>query len=203
MSHNVFDNSGPEGTMKIGYARTSTIDQVAGLETQERQLRSEGVEKLFSERVSSVAKRVQLETTLDYCREGDVLVVAKLDRLARSTSDLLRINERLTAQGVTLRVIDPNIDTATPAGRLTMTIIGAVAQFEREIMLERQREGIAKAQREGKYKGRAPTARRQADKVIELKKQGKKAEEIAATLAISRASVFRVLKGVAEEHPIS
>src|SRR5262249_11246109 len=146
---------------------------------------------------SSVAKRVQLETALDYCREGDVLIVAKLDRLARSTSDLLRINERLTAKGVTLRVVDPNIDTATPAGRLTMTIIGAVAQFEREIMLERQREGIAKAQREGKYKGRVPTARRQTDKVIELKKQGKKVEEIAAALAISRASVFRVLKGAA------
>lgn len=183
--------------MKIGYARTSTIDQVAGLEAQERLLKAEGVEKLFSERVSSVAKRAQLETALDFCREGDVLIVAKLDRLARSTVDLLKINERLSTKGVTLRVLDPNIDTATPAGRLTMTIIGAVAQFEREIMLERQREGIAKAQREGKYKGRAPTARRQAEKIIELKGQGKKAEEIAATLAISRASVFRVLKSAA------
>ena len=88
--------------MKIGYARTSTVEQVAGLEAQERELRSAGTQKVFSERVSSVARRDQLEAALDYCREGDVLVVTKLDRLARSMADLVAITSRVKAKGVAL-----------------------------------------------------------------------------------------------------
>jgi DNA invertase Pin-like site-specific DNA recombinase len=105
-----------------------------------------------------VAERLQLDAALDYAREGDALVVTKLDRLARSVVHLVSIGERLEAKGVALKVLEQAIDTSTPTGRLMFHMLGAIAQFERELMLERQREGIAKAKADGKYKGRAPTA---------------------------------------------
>ena len=179
--------------MVIGYARTSTIAQVAGFEAQERDLVAAGVEKLFREQVSSVAARLQLEAAIDFAREGDVLVVTKLDRLARSVAHLSKIVTRLETKGVALRVLALNLDTATPTGKLMLNMLGAVAQFEREMMLERQREGIAKAKAEGKYKGRKPTARAQADQVQRLKAEGLGASEIAEKLGIGRASVYRIL----------
>ena len=183
--------------MKIGYARTSTVEQIAGLEAQERDLRAAGAEKVFSERVSSVAKREQLDAVLDYCREGDMLLVTKLDRLARSIDDLVSITARLKTKGVTLHVLGMNLDTSTPTGKLMLNLLGSIAQFERELMLDRQREGIAKAKAEGKYRGRVPTAQRKAGDVAKLRAEGMKAEEIAERLKISRASVFRVLKASA------
>jgi DNA invertase Pin-like site-specific DNA recombinase len=182
------------GTMKIGYARTSTVEQIAGLEAQERELQAAGAEKVFSERVSSVAKREQLETALDFCRHGDVLVVTKLDRLARSMTDLVAITSKLKAKGVEFQVLAMALDTSTPTGKLMLNLMGSFAEFEREIMLERQREGVAKAKAEGKYRGRVPTAQRKEGEVVQLRSQGAKPEEIAAKLGISRASVFRVLK---------
>lgn len=181
--------------MKIGYARTSTVEQVAGLEAQERELRSAATEKVFGERVSSVARRDQLEAALDYCREGDVLVVTKLDRLARSMADLVAITSRMKAKGVALNILAMQLDTTTPTGKLMLQLMGCFAEFERDVMLERQREGVAKAKAEGKYKGRVPTAQRKSAEVVQLWGQGVKPEEIAAKLGISRASVFRVLKG--------
>lgn len=180
--------------MRIGYARTSTVEQIAGLEGQERDLRAAGVQKIFAERVSSVATRGQLEAALDFCREGDVLTVTKLDRLARSIDDLVAVTQRLKTKGVTLHILGMNLDTSTPTGKLMLNLLGSIAQFERELMLERQREGIARAKAEGKYKGRVPTAKRQAAEVAKLKAEGLKAEEIASKLKISRASVFRVLR---------
>lgn len=118
--------------MLIGYARTSTVEQLAGLEAQERDLKSAGADKLFSERVSSVAKRVQLDAAIDYCREGDVLVVTRLDRLARSVEDLVRITRTLDDKRVTLRVLNMQLDTATPTGKLMLNLIGSIAQFERD-----------------------------------------------------------------------
>ncbi|QIG47193.1 recombinase family protein [Nordella sp. HKS 07] len=183
--------------MRIGYARTSTVEQIAGLEGQERDLRAAGVQKIFAERVSSAATRGQLEAALEFCREGDVLTVTKLDRLARSIDDLVAITQRLKAKGVTLHILGMNLDTSTSTGKLMLNLLGSIAQFERELMLERQREGIARAKAEGKYKGRVPTARRQAAEVTKLKTEGLKAEEIASKLGISRASVFRVLRASA------
>jgi len=183
-----------EGTVRIGYARTSTVEQIAGLEAQDWELREAGVEKVFSERVSSVAKREQLEAVLEFSRKGDVLVVTKLDRLARSMADLVVITSKLKAKGVELQVLAMNLDTTTPTGKLMLNLMGSFAEFEREIMLERQREGVAKAKAEGKYKGRVPTAQRKAVDVIQLRGQGVKPEAIAEKLGISRASVFRVLK---------
>jgi DNA invertase Pin-like site-specific DNA recombinase len=183
--------------MRIGYARTSSLSQVAGLEAQERELRAAGCDKIFSEQVSSVAQRDQLAATLDYVREGDGFTVTKLDRLARSVGDLLAIVARLEAKGISLRVLSmagsQPLDTSTATGRLMLAVIGAVAQAEHEAMLERQREGIAKAKREGRYKGRVPTVRRQADEIIRLKSDGVRPSEIASKLGIGRASVYRVL----------
>lgn len=181
--------------MIIGYARTSTLDQTAGLEAQHRDLASAGCEKLFTEQVSSVdmAKREKLEEAIDYAREGDVLVVTKLDRLARSVAHLVKITERLEANGVKLRILDGAIDTATANGRLVLNMLTSIAQFEREIMLERQREGIAKAKADGKYKGRKPTAMAKTDEVIKLAREGVKPLKIAKTLSIGKSSVYRIL----------
>lgn len=181
--------------MYIGYARTSTIDQKAGFEAQDRELRALGCEKVFAEQVSSVdvAERSELAAALEFVRTGDTLVVAKLDRLARSVRHLLDILEVLSAKGAHLKIVGLGIDTNTPTGKLLITMLGGIAEFEREIMLERQREGIAKAKAAGKYKGRKPTARAKADDVIRLHKDGVGATAIASQLGIGRASVYRVL----------
>jgi DNA invertase Pin-like site-specific DNA recombinase len=183
--------------MLIGYGRTSTIDQQAGMQAQERDLSAAGCDKLFIEQVSSAAKRQQLEAALDYVREGDTLIVTKLDRLARSVPDLLAMVARLEAKSVALRVLAMSgsqpLDTGTATGKLMLAVIGAVGQFEREMMLERQRDGIAQAKRAGRYKGRAPTVRRHAAEIVRLKADGIRPSEIAMRLGIGRASVYRVL----------
>ena len=179
--------------MKIGYARTSTLDQQAGFEAQLKQLSGADCEKVFQEQVSSVGHRDQLDAALDFVREGDTLVVTKLDRLARSTAHLLQIAEALTARGANLKVLDLDLDTSTATGKLLFTMIGAIGEFERELMLERQREGIAKAKADGKYKGRKPTARAKTDQILALKGEGVGATEIAKRLEIGRASVYRIL----------
>jgi DNA invertase Pin-like site-specific DNA recombinase len=180
--------------MNVGYARTSTIEQAAGFEAQLKRLKKVGCEKVFKEQVSSVGEREQLQAALDYIRDGDTLVVTKLDRLARSTSDLLRVNEIVEKKGARLRILDLDLDTSTATGKLLLTMVGAIAAFERDLMLERQREGIAAAKAAGKYKGRKATARAKADEVRALKHNGIGASAIARRLGIGRASVYRVLQ---------
>jgi len=177
----------------VGYARTSTTEQIAGLAAQERVLNAAGVTKLFSESVSSVSARPELDKAMDYLREGDQFVVTKIDRLARSVADLVRITEVLAGKGVTLKILDMNLDTSTPTGKLMLNLLGSIAQFERELMLERQREGIAKAKADGKYKGRAPTARAKADEVRKLAAENVGPMEIARRLDIGRSSVYRIM----------
>jgi DNA invertase Pin-like site-specific DNA recombinase len=180
----------------VGYARTSTTDQTAGLEAQERDLRAAGADRIFSEQVSSVAARSGLADCLAYLREGDALVVTKPDRLARSTAELLTIEADLSKRGIGLIVLSmggERLDTRNPTSKLMLTILAGVATWEREIMLERQREGIAKAAAEGKYKGRKPTARAKADQVADLAAQGVTRQDIAAQLGIGVASVYRIL----------
>ena len=179
--------------MLIGYGRTSTIEQEAGLDAQRRDLLAHGCEEVFLEQVSSIQRREELEKVLKFIRKGDTLVVTKLDRLARSVPDLVKIMARLEEKGASLRILAMNLDTETPTGRLLINLVSSIAQFEREIMLERQREGISKAQGEGKYKGRAATARAKADEVLTLRRAGKGASEIAAEVGIGRASVYRIL----------
>ncbi len=187
--------------MLIGYARVSTVEQDAGFEAQERDLKAAGVQRMFSERTSAVGQRKALEEALDFAREGDAIVVTKLDRLARSVADLVRFVERLTKKGVGLRILAMGVDTATPTGKLVLNVLGAIGQFEREVMLERQREGVAKAKAEGKYKGRKPTARAKSDDIIKLAGEGVKREDIAKRLGIGVASVYRVLASTAPRAP--
>jgi DNA invertase Pin-like site-specific DNA recombinase len=179
--------------MVVAYARVSTTDQEAGLEAQLRDLEAAGAAKIFQEQVSSVGQRPQLAACLDYIREGDVLTVTRLDRLARSTAHLLTIVETIEKKGAALHVLDLALDTSSATGRLMLTMIGAVAEFERSLMLERQREGIAKAKAAGRYKGRAPTARAKLEQIRALKAEGVGASEIARRLSIGRASVYRLL----------
>ncbi len=152
----------------VGYARTSTLDQEAGFEAQIRDLEAVGCQKVFKEQVSAIGERRQLGAALDYIREGDTIVVTKLDRLARSTRHLGEIVDALKTKSAELRILDLNIDTGTPTGKLILNLLGSVAEFERAMMLERQREGIAKAKAEGKYKGRKATARAKTDQILAL-----------------------------------
>ncbi len=135
-----------------------------------------------------------MEAALDFVREGDVFVVTKLDRLARSVGNMLEIVARLEKKGVALRILNLGLDTSTPTGKLMLTVMGGVAEFERAMMLERQREGIAKAKAEGVYKGRKPTARAKVDEVRALKQAGSSMREIAEALGISVGSVHGMVK---------
>jgi DNA invertase Pin-like site-specific DNA recombinase len=183
--------------MLIGYARTSTHDQNAGLAAQQQALTEAGCEKIFAEQVSSVASRDVLKAALAFLREGDTLMVTKPDRLARSTTDLLAIEADLAKRGVGLVIQSMGLDTrgngSNPTTRLQLTILAAVAQFEREVMLERQRDGIAAAKAKGLYKGRKPTARVKAAQMRALAAEGMSKGQIAQQLGVSSRSVFRIL----------
>ncbi|MAC89373.1 recombinase family protein [Maricaulis sp.] len=185
--------------MLLGYARTSTSDQTAGLEAQIEELTNSGADRIFQEQVSSVSRRDQLEAALDYLRDDDVLMVTKLDRLARSVADLMRVIECIKERNASLRILAMNLDTESATGKLMISILGSVAEFEREIMLERQREGISKAKAAGKYKGRAPTARQKTDQALELLASGMTQTAVAAELGISRSSVQRIVRRAAKE----
>ena len=185
--------------MLVGYARTSTRDQEAGLEAQIRDLQAVGCTKIFSEQVSSVAERGELEKALDYVRGGDTLVVTKVDRLARSTTGLWDIVTRLEAVddgGAGLRILSlggETVDTRSATGKLMLTIFAGFAQFEREMMLERQREGIAKAKAEGKYKGRAPNLELTAEVARVQIEAGQTVASICKQFNVGRATVYRRL----------
>jgi DNA invertase Pin-like site-specific DNA recombinase len=142
--------------------------------------------------VSAVGERKALDEALDFCREEDTFVVTKLDRLARSVMHLSQIVDRLRRKKVALRILNLNLDTSTPTGKLMINLLGSIAAFEREIMLERQRDGIAAAKVMGKYKGRAPTARRKAPQVMQLLAEGNSISTVARRLGISRASLYRI-----------
>jgi DNA invertase Pin-like site-specific DNA recombinase len=150
----------------IGYARTSTVDQRAGFEAQKATLLAQGCTKLFSEQTSSVGERAQLDLALELARESDALIVTKLDRLARSVSHFCEIVRLLESKGVSLVILDMGLDTSKPTGRLMINLLASIGQFETEVMLERQRVGIAKAKTEGKYLGRKPTALLKAKEAI-------------------------------------
>ena len=175
----------------VGYARVSTIDQ--DLTVQQEALKSAGCEKVFSEKVSgaSTIGREELQRILDYVRDGDELVITRIDRLARSVKDLQDIVGFLKEKGVSLRATEQPIDTTTAAGKCFLDMLGVFAEFETNLRKERQMEGIAKAKDRGAYKGRKPSIN--VDEVRSLKEQGLGATSIAKELGIGRASVYRVL----------
>ena len=176
----------------VGYGRVSTNDQ--SLDIQHMALAEAGCEKLFSEKVSgrSACGREQLALAVDFVREGDTLVVTRLDRLARSVGDLHRIIETLAAKKVAFRCLNqPGVDTDTSTGRLMLAMLGAVAAFENDIRRERQMEGVMKAKAEGKYRGRPASI--DPARVKELRDTGMGAVQIAKAMNIGRASVYRAL----------
>ena len=184
--------------MLIGIARTSTTEQNAGLEAQVRDLIAYGVakENIYQEQVSSIGERPQLDAAIKSLRKGDKLVVTKLDRLARSVRHLGELLETLEAKGAGLVILSmggQQIDTTTATGKMMLNVMASVAQFEREMMLERQKEGIAKAKREGKYTGRKPTAMAKRDAVMALVKTGMPKTKVAEQVGISEASLYRIL----------
>ena len=139
--------------MIVGYVRVSTVEQNEG--RQLVTMKKYNAEKLFIEKVSAKdTKRPQLQAMIDFVREGDTIVIHDFSRLARSTKDLLELVELFNSKGVKLISNKENIDSSTPTGKLMLTMIGAINEFERANLLERQREGIALAKKEGKYKGR-------------------------------------------------
>lgn len=175
----------------VGYARVSTTGQ--SLDTQLEAL--SGCEKIFREKISGAKDdRPELQAMLEFVREGDVVQVTKLDRLARNPRHLLEVSEYLQGKGVALNILNIGINTATPTGKLMLTMIGAIATFEREMMLERQAEGIALAKLKGKYKGRKPTARSKAKEVIVLVENGTSKAEISHLLKIGITSIYRIIR---------
>jgi DNA invertase Pin-like site-specific DNA recombinase len=183
--------------MLIGYARTSTTDQHAGFEAQLVELKAYGCERMYQEQVSAVASRGELDRAIDMLREGDKLVVTKLDRLARNVMHMGELLKQIEAKGAGLVILSlgsETVDTSTATGKLILNMMVSVAQFEREMMKERQVEGIKRAQAEGKYKGRVPTAMKQADKVKALVDAGVTRVQVQEQLGISKASYYRCLK---------
>lgn len=188
--------------MIVGYARVSSSGQ--SLDVQLAALTAAGAEKVFSEKQSGsqASNRAALQDALEFVREGDELICVRLDRLARSVSDLLAICERLVAKRVNFRCVDQaGIDVTSSSGRLMLTMLGAVAAFENDIRRERQRDGIEAAKIAGVYQG--GKARIDADMVRTLHGDGVGPSEIAARLKIGRASVYRLLAaGAGKPEPV-
>ncbi len=174
-----------------GYARVSSVDQ--DLTIQEDALRSAGATLILKEKRSGTTTegREELSRLLDFVRTGDTIIITRIDRLARSIGDLAAIVKRLEERGVSLKATEQPIDTSTPAGRAFLQMLGVFAEFETAIRKERQLEGIAKAKKEGVYKGRKASV--DGAKIAELVAAGKGATEIAKTLGIGRATVYRYI----------
>lgn len=179
---------------KIGYARVSTQDQ--DLDLQQQALKKAGCGVIRAEKVSGTSTdgRNELATVMEFIGKGDVLVVTKLDRLARSVADLSQIVAALEKRGASLQVLNANIDTSTASGKAFLGMLGVFAEFETNLRKERQMEGIAKAKAAGVYKGRPASI--DAEAIRKLKEKGKGATEIAKELGIGRASVYRVMGGL-------
>lgn len=177
---------------RIGYARVSTLDQ--DLEAQVERLQAEGCAVVRSEKVSGGSRegRGELATILTFLREGDELVVTRLDRLGRDTRDVLNLIHEAESRGAFVTVLDPHVSTRGELGHVVMTVLGMVAQMERRFIKERQREGIDRAKMAGVYKG--AKARLDHRAIIQLHMSGKPVADIARTSGCSRMQVYRVLK---------
>lgn len=178
---------------KVGYGRVSSIGQ--SLDVQRSKLDEYGCDKIFLDKHSGVtADRPNLKEVRNYVRQGDSLVITKLDRLARSTYHLTQISEELKQKKVDLVVLDQNIDTSTPTGKLLFNVLASIAEFETEIRRERQMEGIAKAKEKGVRFGRK--AKLSEDQIVEMKRErekGTKIVDLMTRYSLSKASIYRLL----------
>ncbi len=180
---------------RIGYGRVSTADQDA--RAQVLRLEAAGCSRVFTETISSRVKdRPQLARCLDFLRPGDAMVAVRLDRLARSTRELLELAQGLEQRGIDLVVLDQQIDTTTPSGRLLFTVLAGIAQFERDLTRERTLDGLARARSEGKVGGRrASITSSRAQLVRRLAAEGQSVRAIAAAVEASPSAVHRLLRG--------
>ena len=178
---------------RIGYSRVSTTDQ--DTTAQVMRLEAAGCQRIFTETISSrVEHRPQLAACLEYLRQGDALVAVRLDRLARSTRELLEIAQGLENRGIDLVVLDQQLDTSTPAGKLMFSVLAAIAQFERDLCRERTNDGLVRARAEGRVGGRRPTiAGQRAQLVKRLAAEGQSVRQIAASIEASPSAVHRLL----------
>ncbi|BFM05843.1 recombinase family protein [Halioxenophilus aromaticivorans] len=176
-----------------GYARVSSVGQ--SLEIQQEALARAGCSVIRSEKVSGTSRqgREELERLLEFVTEGDILVVTRIDRLARSMRDLQDIFHELKSRGACLRATEQSIDTSSPEGKAFADILGVFSEFETALRKERQMEGIAKAKAEGRYLGRKATARAKSEQVLNMRQEGIGPTAIARQLGISRASVYRII----------
>jgi len=177
---------------KIGYARVSSVGQ--SLDVQIEKLESYGCDKIYKDKKSgTTADRFELKQCLDYVRDGDELIITKLDRLARSTLHLTQIADRLQNKGVELVVLDQHIDTGTPTGKLLFNMLASIAEFETEIRKERQIEGINKAKANGtKFGAKAKLTEDQIEQLKRDKEDGVLVSELIKRYKISKASVYRL-----------
>jgi len=178
---------------KVGYARVSTSDQDNSI--QKNALTNAGCRKIFDEEQSgtSTDKRTALNECLNYLREGDTLVVTRIDRLARNLRDLQNLVHDLKSKGIDLKATEQPIDTTNAAGKAFLDMLGVFAEFETNLRKERQLEGIEKAKKEGKYKGRKATTKAKSDQVIDLIEKGMTRQAVADELGMGVASVYRIL----------
>ena len=180
--------------MKIGYIRVSTQEQ--NTIRQEVLMKSLGVDEIYIDRMSGKnANRPELQKMMEYVRKGDTVIVESISRFARNTRDLLELVEKLTAKGVEFVSRKEAIDTTTPTGKFMLTVFGAVAELEREYILQRQREGIAIAKEQGKYKGRKPIDAPEFEQVTARWKSGAiTAAEAMRTLHMTKTTFYRRVK---------
>jgi len=176
--------------MRIGYARVSTHGQ--NLQAQEDALYESKCEQIYAEHESGKnTERQKLNEMISFIRDGDTVVVTKLDRLARSTKDLLQIAETINSKGASLEVLNIQLDTSSPTGKLMLTMLGAIAEFEREIMLERQKEGIAIAKENGAYTGRKPVAKEKLQLAQDFIESGCSVSQATLDAGISRRTYYK------------
>ena len=182
--------------MKIGYIRVSTQEQ--NTIRQEVLMKSLGVDEIYIDRMSGKnANRPELQKMMEYVRKGDTVIVESIIRFARNTRDLLELVERLTAKGVEFVSRKEAIDTTTPTGKFMLTVFGAVAELEREYILQRQREGIAIAKEQGKYKGRKPIDAPEFEQVTAKWKSGAiTATEAMRTLPMTKTTFYRKVRQI-------
>lgn len=185
--------------MLIGYARVSTQDQDPALQLDA--LMAEGCERVFEEKASGAQRdRPELKNAIEYIREGDTLVVWKLDRLARSLKQLIETVEDLEARGIGFRSLTENIDTTTSGGKLVFHLFGALAEFERGIIRERTRAGLDAARARGKVGGRPPALKpRDLDVARSLLKDGHSPRDVANQLGVSISTLYRYLPAAKSE----
>lgn len=179
--------------MKLGYARVSTSEQQESLSNQKKQLEDCGCERIYTEVASGAkSRRPALSEAMKYARENDCIVVTRLDRLGRTTLDTLRTVQELDDRGIRVEALDVNLDTATPAGKLVLNVIASLAQWERDLLIERTQEGLAHARSQGRVGGRPPIPEETQQAVLASLDTGLSPKQVATAFGTSRSSVARI-----------